>query len=281
MLQGNERRKFYKDIRIEDPFDIYFYHPLGYWFAVFFDRMGFSPTGVSVVSLIVGVMGCILFYYNYFFVGSLFIVFSSVFDSSDGQLARMKNASTQIGRIIDGLCGYVVFGSFYIVIYYKYKHIYGDLKYLLLMFIAGISNMIQSSVYDFYRTAFISVGKEDYSFLDKNTDRRFFSFLYTIYLYLQKLFIGKHLTLLKHIKNRRNLSEIKDIYEKNLLSNIQIINILGDNWKINGIILLVIFGRMDLFYLYVIIIINIVMVVVLLIQNYKDKFLIKYISEVV
>ncbi|MCX7641569.1 MAG: CDP-alcohol phosphatidyltransferase family protein [Elusimicrobiales bacterium] len=280
-LQTSERTQFYKDIRIEDFFDIYFYHPIGFKFALFFRNINLSPNFVSVISMFVGILGGFLIYMDYFLFGSIFIVLSSIFDSTDGQLARMKNISSYYGRIIDGICGYVVFISVYIAIYLKFKHIYGELNYLLLMFIAGVSNIMHSSVYDFYRTSFLAVKKNDYLFLSKLYKNKI-SFLYSIYLCFQNILVGKHIKLLRIFEsmNKNQIFEkSKNFYEENMLSTMQLVNILGDNWKINGLILLSLIGRIDLFFWYVIIILNLIFIIVILIQRKKESVILNFIRE--
>lgn len=274
------KTSYYKDIRIEDFLDLNFYHPFGYLFAVFFSRLNFSPSLVSVISMIIGFLGAFSIYLGYYFLASIMVVFSSVLDSSDGQLARMKNLSTSYGRIVDGVCGYMVFISVYIAIFLKYQAYYGNFFYCIVMFIAGFSNIIQNSIYDFYRTSFLAVKKNDFSFLTATTTKGFFYYIYRIYLYLQNIFVAKHIKILDTIKNSRDYERLKINYEKTFIKSIQKVNLLGDNWKINGILMLAIFKRLDLFFFYVIIFLNIVMFYVLIIQKKAEKEFLIAIKEV-
>lgn len=279
MEANKEKTAYYKDITIEDFFDLNFYHPLGYRFALFFSRLNFLPSTVSLISMIIGVFGAILIYYDLHILGSMMVVFSSVLDSSDGQLARMKSLASSYGRIVDGFCGYIVFISIYIAIFLRYKSFYGGLPYCILMFIAGFSNIIQNSVYDFYRTSFVSVKKRDFSFLEVSSGNIFFNGVYRIYLKIQNLFVGRHIFILNLIKESKSYDFLKKIYESIFLRSIQFVNILGDNWKINGLVFLSILERLDLFFFYVIIFLNAVMIFVLIIQRKAEKRFLETIRE--
>jgi hypothetical protein len=264
---------FFKDKEIEDIFDLKFYHPLGYRIAIFFNRLNFSPNTVSFISMIIGLIGGALIYYDHLITASALIVLTSVLDSSDGQLARMSGKRSVYGRIIDGLVGYVVFTSIYLAIGFAYYHRYGYIIFVL-MILAGVSNAVQNSVYDFYRTAFLSVSKNDYSdFFDHNRSG-FFSMIYDIYNSYQRALCKWHLKFLSLVvelkKSKLNTDEIK-AYREKMLKNIQFVNLLGDNWKINGIIILSLVGRIDLFFWYVIIVLNIFLIIALLRQRKIDR----------
>ena len=265
----------YKAVEIEDLMDLYFYHPLGYIFAVFFNKIGFTPNLVSIISMIIGVIGGVFIYYGKFMFASFLIVFSSVLDSSDGQLARISGKTSLYGRIIDGLVGYVIFTSVYISIFLRYYLDYGYFKFLILMFIAGFFNSLHASIYDFYRTSYISVMRkkfDDIFFKQKDT---FYSKIYNIYSYLQRTLCFIHIQVIKKFKNLDYDEEKISIYKKKMLSNIQLINLLGDNWRINGLIILSFINRIDWFYFYIIFIMNAVMFLVILKQRKIDRELLE------
>jgi hypothetical protein len=283
LLQHNDKARsgpFFKDREIEDVFDLKFYHPLGYRFALLFNRLGLFPNTVSLISMVIGLFGGVLIYYNHPFIASLFVVLASVLDSSDGQLARMSGKTSVYGRIIDGIVGYIIFISMYLSIGFKYYKGYGY-PILILMIVAGLSNIIHSSVYDFYRTAFLGVSKNDYSDFLEEKNEGLFSVLYNIYNLYQRAICKWHLKFLKYvIDNKKSLLSSDEIkkYREKMLKNIQFVNLLGDNWKINGLLLLSLVNRIDLFFWYVIIVLNLFLVVVLLRQRRIDREIIECMS---
>lgn len=268
----NKKGPFWKDILIEDWLDINFYHPLGYYIAVFFNKLNFSPNAVSFISMIFGVTGGFLIYFSIPVTGSLLIIFASVLDSSDGQLARMSGKSSVYGRIIDGLVGYFIFGSVYLAIALKYKS-------FIPMVLAGISNGIHSSVYDFYRTAYLSVTRQKYSDFFTPSDNSFISKIYSFYMSYQRKICSYHILFIKKlISENKNLTETEiNKYKEKMVSNIQVINLLGDNWKINGLLFFSIINRLDLFFYYIIFIINTAFLFAVLKQRKIDM---EIISEV-
>lgn len=264
-------KPFYKNEEIEDFIDLHFYHPLGFFFAKLAYKLGLSPNIVSVISMIVGVIGAfLLFYPHYDILGVLLIIFASILDSSDGQLARMTKNSSKLGRIIDGLVGYVIFTVAYIVIAYRYFPIYGY-KIYILMFAAGIFTIIHSSVYDFYRTVYAKIASGDLKFVVENyeTKRDFFHRMYSVYNSYQKFFVKKHLEILRKLfKLHGKLTDREiDLYRKKMLKNIQFINLLGDNWRINGLLIFALISRLDIYFIYIIVFLNFVFILVYIRQN--------------
>lgn len=274
MEHPQNRLSFIKAKEIEDFIDLNFYHPLGYYLALFFNSLGFSPNLVSFISMIVGIVGSIFIYKLNLICGSLLIILASVIDSADGQVARMSGKTSPYGRIIDGLVGYIIFTSVYLAIALRYKPIYGY-KIFLLMIIAGISNILHSNTYDFYRTAYLCVIKNRYDemVVSDLKDNGFFRRIYSIYISIWKIILNSHMLFINSLKNGDiRLTEDKlAFYKKKMLSNIHFINLLGDNWRINGILFLSLFNRLDLYFYYIIFFMNALFIFVVLRQKKIDE----------
>jgi len=80
-----------------------------------------------------------------------------VFDSSDGQLARMAGKSTKLGLILDGICDNFVFASVYLCSAATMTHIYGGWIFPIAV-LAGASHSFQSSMLDFYNREYLYFG---------------------------------------------------------------------------------------------------------------------------
>ena len=107
----------YKAKEVEERIDILFYRPLGFRVAKLASGIGLSPNVITIVSIIFGMLGGHLFYYDDLrltIAGMILWVCSNILDSADGQLARMTGQTSEIGRLLDGLGGGVVFGSIYL-----------------------------------------------------------------------------------------------------------------------------------------------------------------------
>lgn len=154
-----------KLIDIEERYDLHFSRFYGLYFARIARWFKMTPTQVSIISLIIGVIGGALFYYQAMFwvtaTGAFLVTWAGVLDSADGQLARMTGQSSEIGRQIDGLIDNLVFiscyigGSIYLIPQYGYWA-------LLLMAAAGIAHSYKAGLYEFYKSEYLYlVGKSD------------------------------------------------------------------------------------------------------------------------
>src|ERR1051326_552019 len=106
----------YKVRETEGVFDIFFYRKVGFQLAKFFDQIGMSPIGVTLVGGIFGVLaGHLYFYQNVALnlVGIFLQIVANAFDNADGQLARLQNRESRTGRILDGLVDYLVWLGIY------------------------------------------------------------------------------------------------------------------------------------------------------------------------
>ena len=96
-----------KSLDTEEFIDIHFYRPLGYRWALLFERMGISPNAVTVAGIFIGIAAGICFYYpspTINVIGMLLLVWANMYDSADGQLARMTGQRSPLGMILDGFC---------------------------------------------------------------------------------------------------------------------------------------------------------------------------------
>ena len=90
---------------------------LSFLFTYVFINLGFSPWAVSVLSAFVAVVGSgFLMLPNYTFVviGMILIQFWLILDCVDGNIARCKKQSSELGSFIDALSGYYVSAFVYL-----------------------------------------------------------------------------------------------------------------------------------------------------------------------
>ncbi|MBO2516657.1 MAG: hypothetical protein CW338_05160 [Clostridiales bacterium] len=89
----------------DDYMDVVFHEPVGYFFMLFFRKIGWSPNMVSILSGIVGIAGGWLFFYDNFWINALGVflsIIAIILDCTDGQLARITHKTSELGRLIDG-----------------------------------------------------------------------------------------------------------------------------------------------------------------------------------
>lgn len=153
--------KSLKSMDTEEFIDLAFYRPLGYLCAVLCSKLGITPNAITIASIFLGVAGGILLYFhgelvllNY--VGILLIVWANLFDSADGQLARMTKQYSKLGRILDGMSGDFWFIAIYVAICFRVNEtdaVFAESRWMIwvIAVFAGIFHAKQAATADYYR----------------------------------------------------------------------------------------------------------------------------------
>lgn len=147
----------------EEWLDIHFTRPLGLLWARLFAALGIHPNVVTILSIILGVAAAWFMHYDDLvlnLVGILLLVWANLYDSADGQLARMTGKKTRWGRILDGFAGDVWFFCIYFAICWRLmtqplpfwpEHHWGVWIWLLCAFAGFICHGKQCQLADYYR----------------------------------------------------------------------------------------------------------------------------------
>lgn len=168
--------KTLKSLDTEELIDIYFYRPIGFRWAKFFNYFNLHPNVITILSIFIGVAAGVCFYYQDFktnLLGVFLLIWANSYDSADGQLARMTGKKTQWGRILDGFAGDLWFFSIYVALCFRLMPIWG-LWIWLMAAIAGLYfHARQCQLADYYRNIhlFFLKGKEG-SELDSYAQQR-------------------------------------------------------------------------------------------------------------
>ena len=142
-----------KSADTEEWIDLLFYRPVGYRWALLFEKIGVSPNAVTIASIFLGVIAGCLFYFNDVLinmVGMCFLVWANMYDSADGQLARMTGQKSELGRILDGLCGDIWFITIYAAICLRLTGEWGYWIWILAA-VTGFFHSKQAAMADYYR----------------------------------------------------------------------------------------------------------------------------------
>ena len=166
-----------KSADTEEWIDLLFYRPIGYRWALLFRHLGVTPNAITIASIFLGIAAGILFYYNDLLIniiGMCLLVWANMYDSADGQLARMTGQKSEIGRILDGVSGDFWFISIYVAICLRLTPEWGYWIWLLAA-VAGFSHSKQAAMADYYRNVhlFFLKGKSG-SELDNSVQQREF-----------------------------------------------------------------------------------------------------------
>lgn len=148
----------YKAREVEGLLDLYFYRPIGLRLAEFFEQLKMTPTAVTLLGGICGVVAGHLYYYRDLrinIVGMVLHVCANALDNADGQLARLTQRETRKGRIIDSVADHVVFASIYVHLTLRCFLEDPSPAIWLLALAAGISHALQGAAADYYRSTYL------------------------------------------------------------------------------------------------------------------------------
>jgi phosphatidylglycerophosphate synthase len=148
----------YKAKDVEEVIDIWYYRPLGYAIAVGAYRLDISPNTISVVGMLIGMLGGHLFFYDDLLLNVLGILCwmaGQALDGADGQLARMANKKSTLGRVLDGLSDSFKFLSVYVHIAARIFVETGSPLILVVAFAAMWFHSAQSAFADYYRNLYL------------------------------------------------------------------------------------------------------------------------------
>jgi len=145
----------FKAYEIEELVDIYFFRRLGYLVAHAARIIRLTPNAVSIAAALIGVAGGIVLYWPELgLVGFALLIAHGVVDSADGQLARLTNTTSDLGRILDGVSGYVTHVAIFAAIALSTIAAGRSWWMLGLAVVAGASAAIQAQMYDYHRDSY-------------------------------------------------------------------------------------------------------------------------------
>ncbi len=152
----------FKSNDTEEWLDVHFTRPIGLFFALIWKRLGVHPNVITVISIFLGIGSAYMFYFTdlqHNIYGVILLVFANFCDSTDGQLARLTNKKTLVGRVLDGFAGDVWFFCIYFAVCLRMQvqlipgtSMQWGIWIWVLGFLSGIlCHSPQSSLSDYYR----------------------------------------------------------------------------------------------------------------------------------
>src|SRR3989475_3650794 len=167
----------HKGRAVEEWADLHFFRPIGIRIARALQPTGISADQVTMWSLVIGLVASHLFAYRDRWtnvIGFALFIVSDIFDSADGQLARLRGTSTRLGRVLDGTSDSLRFINLYFHLIYRLIHagFWWPGAFLLGM-AAGLAHTYQAAAVDFVRNAFLSIGIGNTGELDLPEDLDF------------------------------------------------------------------------------------------------------------
>jgi phosphatidylglycerophosphate synthase len=268
----------FKAYEIEELVDVYFFRPLGFILARCAAAFGLTPTQVTVFGALVGITGGALLYDQrlglYAFA---LLILHGIIDSADGQLARLTGRVTELGRALDGCAGYVTHAAIYLAIAAGVIHRGGSETILIWMALAGISNAVQAQMYEYHRHeyAMIAVKGLAPSVDPAKITQAWMKSLYAWYLATARMLNGLHAEAESRIATRSTAGVVREddraLYRKCFYWPMRGWNLLGDNMRRFAVGILVCLDRLDLFFAFVLLPMNVVLIALWFWQRRADR----------
>ena len=120
-----------KSSETEDWLDLHVIRPFCYYCALAFAKFDIHPNTVTIWSMIIGAASTVFFatgsfYYSGWWglgmnlIAIFLLMVADILDCTDGQLARMTGKKSRLGRILDGMAGFVWFVPIYHGMIYRF-----------------------------------------------------------------------------------------------------------------------------------------------------------------
>ena len=257
--------------------DVYFFHPLGSIVARLARSLRITPTQLTVIGALVGVTGGALLYDKRLgFAGFAILILHGIIDSADGQLARLTGQVTELGKVLDGGSGYVTHATIYLAIAAGMLHRGGSGVILLWMVLAGIATVAHAQMYEYHRTAYSSVVGEGR--VPRHEPAKVAAWLrgfYRGYLLMQKWLVGLHAELEAALSRRAIGGAVSDDdrvkYRDHFYGPVRGWNLFGDNTRFYAIGVLAWFHRIDLYFAFILLAMNLAFLALWLWQRRADQ----------
>ncbi len=290
----------YKSLETEETLDIYFYRPVGFVIARISQLLKLTPNMVTSLGAMFGVVAGHLFYYKeieFTLTGILLLMLSEALDSADGQLARMTNKYSRLGRILDGFATNLIFFSVYVHLCLRLMNEGWSLWIFAIAIVSGISHSVQSAMADYYRNGYMRFvisnkkgeldSSEDirkkYSNLrwQKNPLSKFFLKIYLNYTREQEVFSPNFRLLKTKVENiypEGLPEEMKEQYKFYSKPLIKFYNILTTNTRMIFLFFSVLIDVPMLYFLFELIFLNALLLHVIICQEMACKILLSRIN---
>ncbi len=103
-----------------------------------------TPIHVTLAFVISGLVAITLILYGYYWAALFFLILKSVLDAADGELARLKNTPSHIGRYFDSISDFILNLLFILSIWYITK------SDIFLALVAFVGLELQGTLYNYY-----------------------------------------------------------------------------------------------------------------------------------
>jgi hypothetical protein len=266
----------FKAQEIEELADVYFFRPVGMVFARGAQALRLSPTAVTLAGTAVGVLGGVMLYEPRLALPAfVLIVLHGVLDSSDGQLARMTGRTSELGRVLDGAAGYVTHVAIYLAIGAGALMHGASPSIWLLAIGAGVANVIHAQLYDYHRSAYAAAAIKGVVEGSVGTGHPAGDIVLRTYEAAQRWLAGPHQQVERALAARSADGCVRTgdraLYRECFYWPVRGWNVMGDNTRFYVVGILALAGRLEWFFLWQLVPMNVLLAGLWLWQSRADR----------
>lgn len=114
------------------------------WIARSLQNTAVTPIHITTWFILSGFLAIVCILYNYYFAAAFFLILKSILDAADGELSRIKNMPSYVGRYYDSIADIILNLMFIITFWYITN---SSVLFLVLAFV-GIQ--LQGTLYNYY-----------------------------------------------------------------------------------------------------------------------------------
>jgi phosphatidylglycerophosphate synthase len=138
----------------EEILDLIFYRPIALAFVKITYRLPITPNQVTFLSLLAG-LACAYYFSlgtpQQFAVAAIWYAIANMLDCADGQLARLQNSGTPLGRLVDGVVDWIISAAIFIGLGIGLATYTANPSVWYLVVAGGITSAIHSIFFDYYQ----------------------------------------------------------------------------------------------------------------------------------
>jgi phosphatidylserine synthase len=265
---------------IEEITNLYLIHPIAGFLTPIFARLGISANSVSLAGMALGgLAGVAYFRYRdprWAIAGFILMIAWHVMDGADGQLARLTNSQSELGKILDGICDYVTFIAVYSALAAALTSRYGGWVWALAI-VAGICHSVQAAAYEVQRQEYNFWGWDQKSAeflpLDAGPGRivggpllpRVADTIHRLYVRCQVLVAGTVIAFHKKmaaflVAQPERTEFFRERYRAQFARTVRVWSIMSANYRTLGIFIAVLAGKPLYYFWFEIVGFNLIMI---------------------
>jgi len=268
----------YKAYEIEELADLYFFRPLGGLIARAARFAGLTPNQLTVGGCVIGVAaGSLLYDEQLGMLAFALLIVHSIVDSADGQLARMTGQESELGRVLDGIGGYMTHAAVYVAILAGFIGRGGGLSLIGWAVLSAIANTAHAQLYDYHRASYATIAIAGEA---PPTSRHLVAAawarrLVRAYEAMQRRLIGLHGEVEEAVAARARYGKVPEVdrarYRASFYWPVRGWNLLGDNTRFYAIGVLAWIHHLEWFFAFILIPMNIALAALWLWQRRADR----------